>query len=298
MVYYNKYFIERTQIMSENARLARKRAIWISVLLYAYIYLLFHIPNYVFDPDDWIGSLSWEFYIVIRQDISEKFVYYLIPILMATMVYVTETRLTGAIRSCLALSLPVLLYSLPFCYLFAISQGYDTPESIGISLGLSTAGLLIQALHVFVLYLLAKYLSAYFVYKKLKAVKVRRAKKPIEADSLWSCALKQSREGIVPDSALSLSTPGGVGIFTMVFSEFIVRLVIEIVNTVNLMVNEKGNITVPELLSIIFSYVILLLIMLLVFLIVGKMRNFALAESSNECAEEAESGPDDQQSNQ
>ena len=264
--------------MSENAAIMRKRAVKISILLYVYIYLLFHIPNYVFDPDDWIGATSWEIYIVVR-DISERLVSYLVPVLMAAMIYVVEGKTVSAIRQSLLFAAPVLIYSLPYCYLYAISQGYDTPESIGISLGLSAAGLLVQALHIFLLYILAKYLTAYSAYKKLQASMVgRRKNKKENEESLWHKTLCSSREDIVPDSPLSLSTAGGLGIFAMVFAEFAVRLVIEIVDTVSLLIEVKGDITLPELFSMIFAYLFILLELLFVFWITGKARNCALAE--------------------
>ena len=290
MIYYNKYFFERTQIMSESAILMRRRTVKISLLLYVYIYLLFHIPNYVFDPDDWIGTTSWEIYIVIR-DISERIVSYLVPVLVAAVIYVTESKTVSAVRQSLLYAAPVLVYSLPYCYLYAISEGYDTPESIGISLGLSAAGLLVQAIHIFALYILAKYLTAYSAYKKLREQRSRASRNPKNEpqQALWEQALSVSREDIVPDSPMSLSTLGGLGIFATVFAEFAVRLIIEIVNTVSLFIEAKGDITVPELLSMIFAYVFLLLELLFVFWIAGEARNAALREDVYSAAPETES---------
>lgn len=267
--------------MTDSARKTRKLAVILSCSLYAFIYLIFHIPNYVFDPDDWVGT-SKDVYLILRPAI-EKIVYYLVPSVIATVIFVTESRVLKALRDSLKLSAPVLLYSLPYVYLYGISEGYDTPESIGISLAISAIGLIIQGLHVFLLYMLARVLTAN---KELRAIRAslpqRKAVCREERKSLWKEALAAARNGLKAEKPLSLEGSGGLGVFAIVFAELCVRLLLELIQTVLFLVTAEGGISTAELLTVLFTYVFLLCEMLLVLAISGLIRNRALSQNGDE----------------
>lgn len=273
--------------MKANAKRTRRLAVIISCALYVYIYLLFHIPNYVFDPDDWVGT-SKDVYLIIRQ-VSEKLVYYIVPSLAAAIIYVTENRVLRALRSALAFSLPVLIYSLPYCYLYAISSGYDTPESSAISLGISLVGLLIQSLHVFALYMLARIVAAYSELRKMRAESMgrRSAAHGVSSKAIWSEALAKSREDIRIASPFSTEGAGGLALLAIAFAEFAVRLVIELIQTVDFFVSAVG-ISTSEVITVLLSYVFLLAEMILVLLVLGAMKNRALREIAEEDSEDTE----------
>lgn len=271
--------------MTENAKRTRRLALIILSALYVYIYLLFHIPNYVFDPDDLVGT-SRDVYLVIRQA-SEKIVNYLAPALVAALVFVTESRVKWAAVAATVYSLPVLLYSIPFVYLYGISEGYDTPESVGISLGISALGLLIQILRALALYLIARLIAAK---KMLPAARVELfgAKTPSAAEkgcSAWKRADSMARADICLDKPLSLESSGGVGIFAICFVEFAVRIVMELISTVLFFANTEGNVSLAELITVILTYVFLLFELLLVFAVCGAVRNRAIREAEEYEAE-------------
>lgn len=266
--------------MGAKAKRTRKLLVILSCVFYVYIYLLFHVPNYVFEPDNWQGT-SRDVYLVIRE-ISEMLVNYLVPVAVSAFIFATEEGIASAARKSVALSLPILIYSLPYCYLYAISEFYDTPESIAISIGISAVGLLIQSLHVFLLYLLARLVSARRAKSDILTAMTNSKGARAQADKkeLWQSALSKSRAGITEDKVLSLSTYGGLGVFAICFADFVLRFIVEIVQTINFFISVGASISAIELITVILTYVFLLCELIIVFAASAWLKNRASREIS------------------
>lgn len=131
----------------------------------------------------------------------------LIPAFSAAVVF-SEILSAGFARSLLSsfkLALPRLVYLIPYYYLYYMSEGYDTLESLG----------LLSIRTVFIIVLFALEILAYALLAKLFAK--RRAKG-------W--------DFFEPSGIFDISAPVGFGVFAICLGKFVMNLITEIKNAV------------------------------------------------------------------
>jgi len=218
--------------MTYELKAANKRASLIFFLLNFINFLVFYIFEYLLESDA-LGYISSYF---------STFVGSLFPILAVSFSIFTYTsRSFGrAASKMIIFVLYRLIYLLLYYYIFYIEAGYDTTDSIILSL-----------LHSFIILLLT--------YGECIIL-------------LWVCVFitkKVSRgasdafiSGLSASSPFDLSVPLTLGIFAAAAVRFVTNLTVEIVNTVIFIIDFSGSIRLGEVFYIVFSFIFVLLILL------------------------------------
>ncbi len=266
--------------MIDNVRRARRLFIIISSALYLFIFLIFYIPNYVFSElDVWEGP-SLDIYLIVRE-LLEKLVGFFIPAAIGAILFATEGRIGRALLRSVTLNLPILIYSIPYCYLYSLSLGYDSINGLLISVGLSAAGLFIQWLHAAALYFVAGAAAALPLYRRSKeALPPMRAARSTSAEkrALWKAAWSDARSEIRAGRVFSFESAGNVGIFAAVFVDFAFRVVMELISTVSFFIEAEGLFSASEIFTIIFTYLFLLAELILIYFLCCVFKNRALRD--------------------
>ena len=273
--------IERRASVAENSIKARRRLLLILSAFYLLAFLIFYIPNYaVEDIEDWDGP-SHTVYLAVRA-IIEKLLEFFAPVAIGAHLFLTEPKAKGALIRCIKLSLPALIYSLPYCYLFALSLGYDSIDGALISLGLSAIGLIIGWASGALLYFAARGVSAYPVFKKLRSelppMRKERGTKA-ERKRLWAEAEATVRDGVSPARIFDTDDSTNLGILGATLVGFAVKVIGELISTVSFFVGSGGEYSVAELMSVLLAYVFLLIELIAVYSAAAALKNKALSEN-------------------
>jgi len=222
-----------------NRVLIPRRCIYIITAAISLLsFLVFYIPEgFRFSVDEWVLYLSF----FIRSFTSS-----LLPALGAAAIFIShrETTWQGRIIPAVLLSLPRLIYLLPYNYLRYMAEAYDSIEAVGLMLLRSAIEIIIYAIEIY-----AYSAIAIFVYK-------RRA---TGREDLYA---RTSIFSIEPNSNFAL--------FAIAFSRFFVDLADEIVYIVNYIIEYAETYRLGEiyfilgkllfiLFSLLLSYVLLVL---------------------------------------
>jgi predicted exporter len=163
---------------------------------------------------------------------ATEIVGWLMPCVCAVILTVTclHYDLRTALIKGIPLALTNLVYTIPYYYLIGIAYRLDSIESILLSLGVSAAYLLLFYAHTLLLFLAARYL------------------------------LSRTREAISLSEGrtLDLSSPATLGIFAISAVEFIIRLCIEIWQSVSYFIEYAGDYRGDDILYMLIRFVFIL----------------------------------------
>ncbi len=237
-----------------NKKTIRKAAI-IYALLYFTLFLIFYLPNYVPILNEFVEASFKTPYIIIRGVLETTFQFF-IPVSAAAVLFAissSEGR-RGVLKSAIFLALPVTVYSLPYCYLYALSLGFDSIEGAGISLAFTLCSAAFEYAHAVLLFLAASFISE----------RAARGRAFGEGDNQKSVSVQQSAtDRFSIKSAFDLSVPLTFAVIVISLCELVYNLILEIIDTVSFFVESGGSFTSTDVLDIVFSYLFLLLTMLI-----------------------------------
>ena len=261
---------------------AGKRVLLISSALYVFILLLFYIPNYVFSEFYVWEGVTLDIYLVVR-DISERLTVSIAPLLAASFALTFSKDLKGGLALLIKPTLPVLIYSLPYCYLFALSLGYDSIRGALISLGISAVGLIIQWAGGALLFIIMRTFAALPAYKeKLSALPPMKVIDKKEKGKLWNSALKEVAEDGNVYPLFDLSANVCRGIFAGVFANLLLKLIFEIYSTASFIIEASGNFSGADIFSALLNYVYLLAELIIIQAVLSALRNKAMSEADTQ----------------
>lgn len=193
-------------------------------VLYLIIFLVFYIPNYIF-PDYFLelpdGALN---VFLIFRDALERLVQFFVPLSAATYLLLRSAK--RGIRSIflpsLLSALPSLVYAVPYCYLYALSQGFDSVEGLMISALLSVVGVVLLALEIVALMFVCRAVLGFAIGRGLTGSVAERR-----------LAVQEKLDGaLLAEGVFNLSSPLSRGIFASGLAIFAVQTVGEIISVV------------------------------------------------------------------
>ena len=220
----------------------------IYALLYFSLFLIFYLPNYVKEINELVEIQIKTPYLIVR-GVMERLFQFFIPVSGASLVLSTsgENNKKALIKNSLLLCLPLLIYSLPYCYLYALSLGFDSIEGTGISLIFSAIGIALQWCHVLLLVVVCRFITA-------RCVASGEASENTSESLAESSLIKQSFD-------FSLALPFSVLVVSLL--ELLYNLILEIINTASFFIEAGGTYTLNDVIDIVFTYVFLLMTMLI-----------------------------------
>lgn len=209
------------------------------------LFLISFIPIYVLELEE-----IPQFYTYFSMYATE-IVSWLLPCVCAVILTVICARydLRTALIKGIPLTLTNLIYTVPYYYLIGIAYGLDSIESILLSLGVSTAYLLIFYAHTALLFLAARYLLS-----RTKAI-----------DSL-------SVGGM-----LDLSSPATLGIFAVSAIEFVIKLCVELWQSVSYFIEYAGDYRGDDILYMVIRFIFILGMLFVAHAVCFKTKNAALS---------------------
>ena len=226
---------------------------------YFLIFLVFYLPNYALElPEEFIGT-----YLVARE-ILERIVRFMIPATAAVIVFAAERDggkgrkvwLSLLLASCAA------IYYLPYCYLYALSLGFDSVESVGLSRMMTLGDIALRFAEIFLLNWLATLVS-YRVARRSDA-----DGSLLDRDKIRT-AINENMIG----AAFDLLHPATAGVLAIAIAKLAMALITEIYDTVTYLIEDAGMYGAGEIIYIMATYVILLGLMVLCHVICAKIKN-------------------------
>ena len=219
--------------------------------LYLIVFLIFYIPNYVFEdyfinlPNDKLDAF------LFFRSAAEKAVQYFVPVSAAAVLLLrsAERGIGSIFLPSLTMSLSSLVYALPYCYLYALSLGYDSVEGLLISLGLSAVGVVLVAASIVALTLVARTAAGILIGKSLTDLSGGR--RLALQRVLWN--------SLTPDGAFSLSSPLSCGIFASGLTVFLIQTVTEIISVVSFFAEDGAYFEIGDIIYIACTFIFLLL---------------------------------------
>lgn len=211
-------------------RVERKTSAYIICVLLSFLsFLIFYIPNGFFYEDD---ALIYSSYFL--RYIIDSF----IPVFLAFIIFTNSRneKLFKTFLSAVLLNLPRLAYTVPYYYLYYMSEGYDSYESL-IFLSIRSA-LLVLIFSIEIL-----------IIARIAAITLRRTEKKYYS--------QYGRGGNF--SFFDLSCPPVVAIFSISISRFAVNLINEIYYTVIYIIDYAGTYRTKEIYLIIIKFLFALL---------------------------------------
>ena len=244
-----------------NNKKTVKRAALVYSLLYFLLFLIFYLPNYVPECNEFVELSFKGPYLIIRGVLERLFQFFIPMSSAALLLALSKYRTRGAvIKYAVLLSLPAAVYSLPYCYLYALSLGFDSIEGTGISFALTVLGLALQWCHVMLLFALGSFITA-------KRAKKRKDDASVENDTYDV----NTTERFTPALAFDFSSPLFFGVLIISLCELTYSTVIELVNTVSFFLDGGELYTVWGVVDTVSVYLFILAEMLVCHIIASFM---------------------------
>ena len=225
--------------MSFNSYKLYRRAFAIFSLLCAICYFLFHFNNYLlFDGELSAYAALYDTLEYVRYAVSDM-IFFLIPTVSAVLLLpqLFNERAYKLYPLAFLLSLSEVFYNIPYYYIYHIAYGYDSIESISISVPLSLLISLVLAIYSLTLAYVAK------------LVFLRRGGK---------LAAYPARTGY-----FSLSSGVGLSTFFAVFIHFVICFIRELIDAVTFFIEYADSYRIGELIYILGRFVFILALMLI-----------------------------------
>lgn len=236
-----------------NRKITVGKAAFICLGVYFALFLTYYIPSYVI-----YGSPDW--FIYVRHFLSE-FVEYILPTLTAlTFIHMTAGRICAkSALYALLLSLPKLIYVIPFQYLNYLAQGFDSIESVSIGAIIGVISVALNTLHVM---LFAFIIRITFMRRATAELKLELP--PLKRDSTPNSSFAAEAEEMLKASGVRGSIYGmndnlAVAIFAALAVEFLMCVGMEIYDTAVYLTENTGTYKMNEVAFITLSFVMIML---------------------------------------
>lgn len=190
-------------------------------LISLFDFLVYYIINLLFWESD--AAVYTAYYV-------SRFFEFALPIFAAAIMLTHAQTMKRALLSALLLSLPRLVYTIPYYYLDYVYDIYDSKEAILLSLATSAAVILFVSLKTYIFYAVMRFF-------------IKRA--GIDAPTF-------------PIKPFDLERPEAFGILAASLTAFLVSLGFEIYDTVVFFIEAGTRYRTSEILSIVGSYVFLI----------------------------------------
>ena len=242
-----------------------------------FIYFLFHIPTLVLEE-------SYEWLEYTRLFIT-KFLEFILPTVASTVLFVgyREIGMKRTLLRAMYLSLPRIVYLLPYYYVYYIVMAYDSIESITLSALVTLFGTALQFGETLLLFAIIRIFSRMPIVKSLKEkLPVNQQKKPPKsvARELIRDAENLLSDNMTRGNVFDFAHRENIGIFASVFFVFIINLVRELIESIAFIVECGGNLFTDEVIYITACYLFLLIELLAGQAICGLIKNFAIKKEN------------------
>ena len=243
--------------MSFNSYKLYRRTFMIFSLLCALCYFLFHFNNILlFDGELSAFAALYDTLEYIRYALHDLLFFLLntvsalllVPLLLSAPAY-------KIYPTALLLSASLLFYNIPYYYIYHIAYGYDSIESITISVGFSAVVSLLSALYT---------LALAFISKRI----FLRRSEPLAYPE--------------PASYLSLADSTSLSVFSIALIHFSVSFIKELVEAVTFFIEYADSYRIGELIYILGRFVFILLLLLVAHTVCVLMHNKILGKRFSE----------------
>ncbi len=243
-----------TEIYSRLKKSSYARVFLISLISF----LIFYIPNYFISNNEPLIYISY----FIREFIDS-----FIPVFSAAVIYFADCdkKLFKRFLSALKLSLPRLIYVIPYYYLYYMSQGFDSLESL----------MYLSVHSVFLMLVFPVELSLYVIIASFLGK--RRARK-----TGYKLNFEEER-GI-----FDLATPFAFSLFSISLSRFTYDTVMEMRDAISYLVNYAGSYRTSEIIFMLIKFLFVLATLLAMHALLQFMRKRAVKRYRAEIEEEKE----------
>ena len=256
---------------------------------YLLIFLIFYIPNYALPEfNTELTGIGLDIYLIVR-DILEQLLNFLAPLCSGVFLFLCMENVGRTLLGAITFTVPSFIYSLPYCYLYALSFGYDSVRAALISLGLSLLGGAIIWLHIVAVYFICRWVarrSANDILRESNPSIYRTAKNPNREANIKAGISELLLDDRQSSKLFEFGSPVIWSILIASICEFAVRVAIELINTVSFMINVRGLFVESEIATIIGSYLFLLLELILAYTASYGIKKYLNQESDN--ADDAE----------
>lgn len=234
-------------------------ASWLYCIGYLLIFLIFYLPNYVFElPESYVGT-----YLVARE-IAERIIAFIIPTTAAATVFSAETceRIGKKMLRVLSLASCAAVYYLPYYYLYMLTFGFDSIESVCLSALMTVGDVVLRGAEILLFIMLADFFAC-------------RAARRADMDGMLSDR-KAARVSVYENMVgayFDLSHPATVGILAIAIARLTVSVIAELFDTVSYLIEDAGMYGAGEIIYIMLTYIGLLCMMVLCHLICVRIKN-------------------------
>ena len=235
----------------------------INLLLFLFVF----IPIYVTDDLDNLyyyilkaGDYSGFFYFVSH---VEEFVRWCSPVFAGVLLcqryafFGLKKTLTAGLK----LSAASLIYTIPFCYLYAMSNGAYTVEALLWGAFVSLIYAVILYLQSLIMFVIIKKTVCYFKAKaalsELPPIKSVNSKKALMKEHVAK-AEKSLAKNLSAGGAFDFSSPGTLGVFFASLFNFAIYLVKEIIDTASYLKEYAGTYRTEEIGYMLFRFIFIL----------------------------------------
>ncbi len=227
-------------------------------LLYLLVFISFYTVKYL--PSVNLLKIGDALYYIT--DTLSSVLNYCIPLVStAAAVALAGGKIKAALLYSLLFALPRFFYLLPYYYLYEIAYGYDSFESLGLSFLISAALFLLTAAHIFLLYILVRFVTKKILLKEMKSELPPYKQKSLDKNEPSRMSLEADekfKEELSSKGIFDLSHPLVAGIFAAAFFDFLLELLSECIDAAVYLTEYAGTYTPDEIILMVFSFIMIL----------------------------------------
>ena len=243
------------------------------VIANIFSYCLFHIPTLVLEE-----RIEWLEYTRV---FVNKFLEFITPSLGAAVLFLgwQDGGIKKALLRALALSLPRMIYLLPYYYVYYIVNFYDSAESISLSLLVSVFGTALLFGYMLLLSYLMRVMSRVPFIKEMKEYLPLNQRERMPKDVKRTLIVKSEQRVFAEmkvGGVFNFGQAECLGIFASVFATFIIELVREMTDSISFIIEYSGDLYPDEIIYIVVCYVFLLAELLAGQAICASVKNIAV----------------------
>lgn len=227
-------------------------------------FLMFFIPYYVLEVE--IESIEY------ARIFLTKFIEFGLPVMGGALLLASgaKEKFGTKLLNGLFISLPRLVYLLPYYYLYFIAYGYDSIESIGLSSLVTLFGILVMICHMLVICyvgVLAEQIFYKTKRRKEKSKNISNSQDKVSPEAVDSLNSEMMNEFLSGKNPFIFSTALAIGLFSASMVEFVIALASEIISTVEYLISYAGQYRIEEIIYMTVSYLFILFETLVVYAI-------------------------------
>jgi len=253
--------------MSLKSKLGIKKGALILAGINLLLFLLVFIPIYV------INDLDNLYYYILKAGDYSRFFYFvsfldeafrwIAPVFSGVLLCrrYASFGMKKTLTAGLMLSAASLVYTIPFCYLYAMSNGAYTVEALLWGTFVSLVYMLVLYIQSIILFVIIKKTVCYFeagvALSEIPALKSAGSKKALMKKHMAK-ADEALAESLSSGGAFDFSSPGTLGVFFASLFNFVIYLAREIVDTASYLKEYAGTYRAEEIGYMVFRFIFIL----------------------------------------